>query len=411
MISVSTTRNSTLASILILVLFTVAAYGQEPNTRAAHLQRQRQEKAQQLQPPGRGKVETALFEFKDRRLMERYQAGYKGFHPVFGGLSTGSGFAFGALYKKEKIGEWLDFQASGQVSMKGYQRYQLGLSAPELANKRLFLKFNFTQNNAPQEDFFGIGDDSAEEKRTNFRLETTEYAGVAGVRPFKKLEVGALGGVLNTNVGHGTDKRFPSTEEIFTADTTPALNEQPHYNYAGAFVKYDLRDEPGNPRSGGLYQVGGSYYFDRKLDAYSFRRWKAEIQQYFPFFNERRVIAVRGKLEVTEANADQNVPFFLMPTVGGSEDLRGYTEFRFRDRNTLVLNAEYRWEAFSGLDLALFGDAGNSFHKVGDIKLDELKTSYGIGFRFNTERAVFWRFDLGFSRDGMHFFSKFNHVF
>ena len=123
------------------------------------------------------------------------------------------------------------------------------------------------------------------------------------------------------------------------------------------------------------------------------------------------MIAVRGKLELTDANSDQQVPFFLMPTVGGSEDLRGYREFRFRDKDSLVFNLEYRWEAFSGLDLALFGDAGNVFPKAGDIKLDKLKTSYGFGFRFNTERSVFWRIDVGFSPDGVRPFVKFNHVF
>jgi outer membrane protein assembly factor BamA len=136
-----------------------------------------------------------------------------------------------------------------------------------------------------------------------------------------------------------------------------------------------------------------------------------EAQQYFPFFNQRRVIAVRGKLEMTDANSDQQIPFYLLPVVGGSEDLRGYREFRYRDRDSLVFNLEYRWEAFSGLDLALFGDAGNVFPKAGDIQLDKLKTSYGLGFRFNTDRSVFWRIDIGFSPEGTRTFVKFNHVF
>src|SRR4029079_17295573 len=124
-------------------------------------------------------------------------------------------------------------------------------------------------------------------------------------------------------------------------------------------------------------------------------------QHYFHFFNKRRVIALRGKLESTDANADQQVPFFLMPAVGGSEDLRGYNHLRYRDKNSVVFNAEYRWEAFSGLDLAIFGDAGNVFQQDGDIRLDKLKTSYGFGFRFNTERSVFLRIDFGFSPDGV----------
>ena len=305
----------------------------------------------------------------------------------------------------------LNFQIGAQASFAGYQKYQLGLSAPGLAKSRVFLTFNFIQDNFPQEDFFGIGSDSDAGNRTSYRLEESDYSGSIGVHPVRKLDLGARGGILNTNVGHGTDVRFPSTEEAFNSRATPGLDQQPHYKYAGAFVKYDRRDQPLNPRSGGLYRVEGTYYRDRKLGAYGFRRWSMEIQQYFPFFNERRVIAFRGKLDLTNANSDQQVPFFLMPTVGGSEDLRGYREFRFRDKNAVVFNLEYRWEAFSGLDLALFGDAGNVFQEADEIRLNKLKTSYGFGFRFNTEQSVFWRIDFGFSPEGMRPFVKFNHVF
>ncbi len=397
----------------ITLLWAVSLRAQDPDTRAGRLQQERQAKSQQVAPYKRNGLESLLFELKDRRIMERYQAGYKGFHPMLGGLATGSGFAIGAQFRKTDIAHGvLNFQTSAQASFAGYQKYQLGLSAPALANHRVSLAFNFTQNNFPQEDFFGLGSDSAAENRTSYRLETTEYSGTVALRPIRRVELGGRGAILNTNVGHGTDLRFPSTEEAFEPDTTPGLDRQPHYAYAGGFARFDSRDHALNPRSGGLYEIEGGYYRDRKLGLYSFRRWRMEVQQYLPFFNERRVIAFRGKLESTDANSTQQVPFFLMPTLGGSEDLRGYREFRFRDKNALVLNLEYRWEAFSGLDMALFGDAGNVFQNVDDIRLNKLKTSYGFGFRFNTEQSVFWRIDFGFSpAEGMRSFVKFNHVF
>ena len=344
--------------------------------------------------------------------MERFQAGIRGFHPLLGGLATGSGFAMGTEYRKAGIGGGaVNFRASGQASMAGYQRYALGLDAPRLANERLFASFNFTQRNYPQEDFFGIGSDSSETDRSSFRLEDSDYSAAFGVRPIQKLGVGIRGGVLNTNTARGTDTRVPSVEDIFAPGQVPALEQQPDYRYAGAFIQYDHRDEPLNPRSGGFYRVEGDYYDDRGGSAYSFRRWQAELQKYFPFFNQRRVIAFRSRVVLTDTNAGQQVPFFLMPILGGSEDLRGFREFRFRDNNSLLMNLEYRWEAFSGLDLALFGDAGNVFKDAGDISLEKLKTAYGFGFRFNTAKSVFWRIDVGFSREGTRTFFKFGHVF
>src|SRR4030095_5760883 len=110
---------------------------------------------------------------------------------------------------------------------------------PRLANDHVFLSFNFRQRNFPQEDFFGIGSDSVEEDRTNYRLEDTQYSTSVGVRPVKKLAIGALAGILNTNTAPGTDKLFPSVERVFNETTAPALDKQPHYRYIGAFAQYD----------------------------------------------------------------------------------------------------------------------------------------------------------------------------
>ena len=82
------------------------------------------------------------------------------------------------------------------------------------------------------------------------------------------------------------------------------------------------------------------------------------------------------------------MPFYFKPTLGGSTSHRGFNDFRFRDDAVVYLNAEYRWEAFSGLDMALFSDWGNVASNVGQIKLYEVENAYGIGFRFNSHKAV-----------------------
>ena len=51
------------------------------------------------------------------------------------------------------------------------------------------------------------------------------------------------------------------------------------------------------------------------------------------------------------------------------------------------------------------------YSDIDDVKLNKLKTSYGIGFRFNTSKSVFLRFDIGFGHEGPRRFLKFGHVF
>ena len=101
----------------------------------------------------------------------------------------------------------------------------------------------------------------------------------------------------------------------------------------------------------------------------------------------------------------------MLPTLGGSDDLRGFEDFRFRDRNMVVVNAEYRWEAFSGLDVALFADAGQVAARASDFGLRDMNTAAGFGFRFNTAKKVFYRSMSGSRREGTRVYMKFGNVF
>jgi outer membrane protein assembly factor BamA len=106
------------------------------------------------------------------------------------------------------------------------------------------------------------------------------------------------------------------------------------------------------------------------------------------------------------------VPFYYQRTLGGPDDLRGFRQFRFRDRNQLLLQAEYRWEIFTAVDGALFYDTGKVASRVEDLNFQDLESDYGIGFRFGTANGVFLRVEGAFgSRDGKHFILRYGHVF
>ena len=127
-----------------------------------------------------------------------------------------------------------------------------------------------------------------------------------------------------------------------------------------------------------------------------------EYQQFVSFLHKHRGFAFRTRLQLTDVDREdgQRVPFYLMPYLGGHRTLRGYEEFRFRGENLLLFNAEYRWKAWTSLDMALFLDMGDVFREPGDINLAHLKTSYGIGFRVLTGRSVLLQLDLGWHRWG-----------
>ena len=55
-------------------------------------------------------------------------------------------------------------------------------------------------------------------------------------------------------------------------------------------------------------------------------------------------------------NGNNRVLFFSS-VCSEADDLRGFDSYRFQGDNLLVMNATRR-EVFSGLDMAVFGDAG-----------------------------------------------------
>ena len=120
---------------------------------------------------------------------------------------------------------------------------------------------------------------------------------------------------------------------------------------------------------------------------------------------------VASNVVLTDTDGNNTVPFYFMPDLGGRQRLRGFRERRFRDRNSIFASAEYRWEAWWALDVAVFGDAGKVAARRSDINLKDLEGTYGIGFRLHSKKAFAFRLDLAHSREGfMPIFSA-HHVF
>jgi hypothetical protein len=400
-------------SLMFAVLLTAPAGAQDPQaaTRAELLAKMREQKAQVIQPPKPKGIENALLYIERHRIIERLTIA-DGWYPRIGGLRTGSGFAGGIGYRKHLFDDELFVNVSGAVSTKLYKSAIAQVMYPRLWNDRVEIWNNVYWHDFPQEDFFGIGRDSLLSERTNYALTTTDISarGVLNVTPW--LRVGSDLGLLWPDIGPGTDPRFASLETVFTDLEAPGLTEQPSYFYKTLFVEVDYRDQPGNARSGGLWRAMYAAWNDRQLNRFDFGRLDAEAAHFFPIFDKKRVFALRGVVSYVNNDPDSRVPFYFLPYVGGSESVRSYREFRFRDENAIFFNLEYRWEAFSGLDMALFFDAGKVEQDWEDIGFDDLKTAYGVGFRFNTFKSVFMRLDIGAGGgEGRRIFLKFGPAF
>ena len=177
------------------------------------------------------------------------------------------------------------------------------------------------------------------------------------------------------------------------------------------FVDVDWR-RPLNARKGGWYRAEVSRYDDRQGLGFSFDRLDVDLRQYVSFLSERRVLVGRVAASTSNVEPGEQVPFYLMPTLGGKDTLRGFREYRFRGPHALLLQGEYRFEIWSGLDGALFYDAGKVALRRSQLDFKNLESDYGFGFRFNTDRGIVARIDAAFgSRDGKHLWIVFGGTF
>lgn len=401
---------SYLASLLLLA---ASLHAQDPNSRTAVIEKERDAKAAKLEPDEVTPAEKRLRMFKDAKYLERLAAGYNGLRVKIGNMVTGGGFAIGPEYFREDLLRGnLTTRASAQFSTRGYQKYEAQAILPRIANGKVSLEGIASHRNYASLQYYGTGPQRPKDLRTNYRLEDTSVDGILAVEPQRGVKFGASLGFLWTNVGPGNDERFASAETVFSPSVAPGIDEQADYLRNGFFAQYDNRDDPlGMAKSGGNYVVQYSWFHDRRNDRLGFRRIDIELQKFIPFLNKTRVIALRAKTTLTETDADEQIPFYLQPILGGSDDLRGYRFFRFSDRNCMVMNAEYRWEIFSGLDGAIFADAGKVFPRRGMLNFRDLESSAGVGLRFNARNATFMRLDVAFSQEGFQLWVKFNDIF
>lgn len=400
-----------LVTAVMTAVVVPSAHAQD--TRAEALTRQRADKAAQLHPYEPTKLEKTLLWVEDAGLLTRI-APYNGFYVQYGynGKPVGSGIAAGAGWRHDVFSRDARIVIEAGLSLRSYRMARVDFSLPRLFDERLELGIEGSYRYHPQEDFYGLGFASERGDRVNFKYRAPEVQGRAMVKPARWLNAGVRVGRVNVSVGPGTDSRFPSIEQRFSDDGAPGLDGQPDFAYGDLFATFDTRDQPGNARQGAYLGMLWRRYNDLDLDRYSFHSVDVDAQHFLPIFDKKRVFAARFQLMATTAADGQEVPFYFRPTIGGSDTLRSVSDFRYRDRNAALLNLEYRWEAFSGLDMALFSDFGTVAPRVSDLEFADVRGAYGIGLRFNTYKAVFLRLDAAAGgSEGLRMFIKFSKAF
>ena len=355
------------AAAIALLLIASPALAQE--TREEHLAAQRADKSLHLQPYQPDALETRLRKVESTLSM----FGREGLYPFIGSALKGGGVAFGPGYRR-RYSDTGTFDAHGAWSVRSFKAADASLMLPALADGRVRVTLGASRVDAPRLAFYGTGNESIG-NRQDFSYAATTLGFSTTLQATRLFAVGG-----------GFDSVQMETKLAGAAF-------DPAYARSRLFAQIDSRSSPGYTRRGGLYRIDWSDYRQANGNR-EFRRTDAEVQQFLPILRENWVIALRALASTTQTSGGHDVPYFLMPDLGGGEMLRGYPSWRFRDRNRLLVTGEYRWTAGPFVDMALFLDAGQVAPRAADFGRGGFKKTYGIGLTLHTLTTSVTRIDL-----------------
>ncbi len=118
-----------------------------------------------------------------------------------------------------------------------------------------------------------------------------------------------------------------------------------------------------------------------------------------------------------------DLAFYSLPTLGGTQTLRGYIQNRFTDRAAAHFSAEYRISLIprgitftdtiriERIGLGVFYDCGTMADGIEHLRDGRFLSSYGAGLRIAFSREATFRVDLGFSDEGTNFTLAFGNSF
>jgi hypothetical protein len=178
--------------------------------------------------------------------------------------------------------------------------------------------------------------------------------------------------------------------------TFPSLNGvQGHTGLAfGWGIQYDRRNRLLTPTRGSFMEINTVYQHKDLGSTYSFGKIELDARNYFDLRgNENSVLAV----QIRSVNAFGDVPFDLMPFLGGGVIMRGIYQGRYRDKNSTAAQAEFRQHIFWRIGAVAFFAAGTVGESAAQVFNSDWRYTGGGGIRFNIGRdeKTNIRFDFG----------------
>ena len=374
----------------------LAAQDLATTSRTAAIEQAKAEKSAVVKPYEPNKVEAAIDKAEDILT-----SGGLHWHPFFESAYAGGGFTLGAGYRRF-VSPYNTIDLRGSITFSGYKRIEAEFLAPRLFDRRGVLSVIGGWREATSVGFYGIGTGpTSDEARANYSFTQPYTSATLDFWPTRRLFLLRGGLELSEWTQEGGGGSAPSVDEVYTPETLPGLGASPTYVHVQGTAGVDSRIAPDYARRGGFYGVTAHRFVDTD-DTYSFTKMEYEAIHHIPVLRDAWVLSLRARVETTHIGDDEVIPFFMLPALGGGSSMRGFASWRFRDRNSVMWQAEWRVLANRFLDMALFVDAGKVTARASDLNdFHDMKKDYGLGFRLHGPISTPLRIEFAKSNEGL----------
>jgi len=150
----------------------------------------------------------------------------------------------------------------------------------------------------------------------------------------------------------------------------------------GLSIIYDNRSSAFSPDKGAFVELHANNFRKFLGSDYNFTAVVLDARKYIRTYR-KQVLALQL---YSQANFGNSVPLRNTAALGGANSMRGMYSGRYRDKDQLVLQAEYRVPIAGRFGAVAFAGAGDVGHTATDYSFNTLKYSYGAGVRFAVDK-------------------------
>lgn len=176
----------------------------------------------------------------------------------------------------------------------------------------------------------------------------------------------------------------------------------------GIHLQFDSRDSTFSPGTGSLLDVVVMVSPQALGSTTSYSATKMAANHYLRL-TPSQVLALR----VAGKYASDDAPFYVLPTAGGTEGLRGYVPGQYRDHLLVSGQGEWRWMMFRSLGLTAFAGVAAVGEDVRALNDHPLLPAGGAGllWRLSDTFPISMRLDGAWGRDSQTIYFSVGEAF